>query len=164
MCTRYKRPQTNCHFWVSRSKQGWYCHDPCIQPYLWVSKPLGYPSNLTHRYAPTFTPFKEPACPSSESNQGHLLLVLTPPIAAWVLIKPCLNFSIWPHQFILIKESKDPDHINIALKCYELKWTEEWILEISPNCMRLQDRKDCKNNRPSFCSSVQSHSLSKNKW
>ena len=73
--------------------------------------------NLKTHSSPTFTPFKEPACPPQRATKVTCCFHSLPQQHESQEGLP--EFLICPHQFLLIKESNDPDHINIELKCYE---------------------------------------------
>ena len=76
-----------------------YCACPLhtTLPKGWA-KHLSHPSSPTPGHTPTLTPYKEPACPSSRSNQGNLLLVFAPLCCSLnkalpeFLVQPLINF------------------------------------------------------------------------
>ena len=99
-----KWPQINCHFWGDRDKSKILC--------TLTSKGVGHPS--TH----------QSALPSPV--YGTILLSLEVELGAWYLFsfspsccsmspnKALPEFLIWSHQFLLIKEPKDPGHYYIG--------------------------------------------------
>ena len=112
---------------------------------------------------PTDTPLLLPHLrnqPALLREQRRSPVVFTPSRSSMSPKKACLNFSSVLINFYWLKSPTT--QIILTLNWNVMK---KWILEISPNSMRLQDRKDCKN-KLAFHSVPQckvSNSLSKNK-
>ena len=70
-------------------------HQGGAPPRGWAAH-LSHPSGPTHPTAPTQTLFKGPACSTSGSEQGHLLLVFPPSCCCSNSNKALPEFLTWP--------------------------------------------------------------------
>ena len=86
---------------MSGAKQGTVHTAP---PKEWADN-MSQPSGLTHGSTLIFTQLRHLLTPSG-SKQRNLLLVFTPSYSTHPS-KALPEFLIWPHQFLLIKESKN---------------------------------------------------------
>lgn len=78
----------------------------CVIPAQSTTKGAGRPPEPPSGPTRGFTP-------TLKSKQGKRLLVFTPWCYRKSLNKALPEFLTWPHQFLLIKEPKDPGHYHI---------------------------------------------------
>ena len=93
-CKKSKNPAATSE--VSGAKAGycaWSLHT--ARPRGWADHPR-HSFCPTHGSAPTRTPFKGSACPSSGSKQGNLLLVFIPSCCSTSPNKALSEFLVWP--------------------------------------------------------------------
>ena len=94
-----------------------YCTCPLHTPPKGWAKHLSHPSNPTPGHTATLTPYKEPARPSSGSEQGNLLSVLAPPCCSRRPNKVLPEFLVWPLvHFYSLGKAKNPGWYHCYLR------------------------------------------------
>ena len=98
-----KDQNPNCNSWGARSKnrvlgaKAGYCSCTLhiAPPRRWADH-LSHLSGQTRGPTPTLTPYKEPACPLSQSEQETLFLVFSPSCCSRSPNKALHEFLVWP--------------------------------------------------------------------
>ena len=99
----------SCCIWRAGSKSRVLCMPLYSTPPKEWAKHLSHPSSLTPGRTPTLTPYREPVCPSLESEQGNLLLVLAPHWCSRGPNKALPEFLVWPLiNFYWLGKAKNP--------------------------------------------------------